>query len=122
MRLEIQRQKTPAVQNNADKFMKDSSHQDHAQILVERDVEELQAMGLTKEEIVERMAKKGHLKTETDRKILEGTFQKNRVKENLELYKQRTQKKARQKMMTDYFVRQMEQTPQTKVAFKKKYY
>uniref|UniRef100_A0A6H2A1P7 Uncharacterized protein n=1 Tax=viral metagenome TaxID=1070528 RepID=A0A6H2A1P7_9ZZZZ len=107
MKIETRPQQT---QKSDEKFMKDSSHQDHAHELVKRDVGELKEMGLTKEEIVDKMAFKGFLKTDTDRKILDSVIKQQRVREDPELYRKRTEAKARSQAEIDYFIRQSDET------------
>jgi len=107
MKIETRPQKT---QKSDEKFMKDDAHQQHAHELVKRDVGELKEMGLTKEEIVDKMAFKGFLKTDTDRKILDSVIKQQRVREDPELYRKRTEAKARSQAEIDYFIRQSDET------------
>jgi len=120
MKIEPIKQKTAKVQKNANDFMKDSGHQDHAQLLVKRDVGELKEMGFTKEEVVEKMAKKGFLKTETDRKILEGEIRK--VKENPERYRENKQKEIKHQRLVEGFIRQSQQSQQNRPKPIKRYF
>uniref|UniRef100_A0A6H1ZKM5 Uncharacterized protein n=1 Tax=viral metagenome TaxID=1070528 RepID=A0A6H1ZKM5_9ZZZZ len=107
--MKIQRPKTKANQKAADDFMEDSGHQDHAEWWVKNDVGELKNMGKTKEEIIETLARKGHLKTETDRKILEGELQKQKVKEDPDRYRENKEKEMKHKQLTEGFIRQSQE-------------
>ena len=112
-------------QKNAEDFMKDSTHQDHAEVLVKRDVGELKDMGYSKEQIVERMARKGHLKTDVDRKILESELGKQKVKENPEKYRTEKEKAIKHQTMVNDIIRQSEETVARERAMHrkpKKYY
>jgi hypothetical protein len=106
MKLEKRLQKTPKAQKEAESFMKDSTHQDHSEFLVKRDVEALKDMGKTREEIIEDRAKKGFLKTDTDAKILESVLQKQRVEDNPKLYEQRKKEKAREQAWVNHYIQQ----------------
>lgn len=64
------------TQNTNEKFMKNSSNSDHAQMLVKERIGELRSKGLTRQETLDWLSRRGYLKTETDRKIVEGEMGK----------------------------------------------
>lgn len=67
--------------NQHEEFMRDSSHSDHAQMLVRERIEELRSRGATRGGIVEWLGRRGYLKTEIDRKIVESELRKAGIQE-----------------------------------------
>jgi KaiC/GvpD/RAD55 family RecA-like ATPase len=107
--LEPIRQKNKFVQDAADKFMK-GSNSDHAQHIVKERIEEFKDKGMTRQETINWLAKRGYLKTETDRKIVEGELNKAKVfssnRDDWE-YKQRLSERVRRQSLVNQITSQM---------------
>lgn len=109
--MKLQPQKLNKVQREtAEENMRGSTNEQIANQWVNEQVEEQRDEGKCAEEIADNMAKRGALKTEKDRKILEGALKNKGVKSNPAEF-QRRQEKAwgrhnQVKGITDEIIRQ----------------
>ncbi len=110
MKLRPNKPKNATLKLANEQNMKGSYNEGIVDEWVGNEVREQVEKGKTAEEIADNMSKRGALKTETDKKILEGHLRKSGARQDPSLYKERQRQefieKSRVNQITNEIIRQ----------------
>ena len=110
MNIKLLKPKNKFLEKTANDFMKDSRNSEMAEYIFRDRVEEAKARAykqnkqISQESVIDYARRHGFLKTETDRKIVEGIIIKEKIKKNLDKYKENIRKKIEYQKKVNQFL------------------